>query len=163
MVAHLLLALLGAVDALSAQTRAAASVEVTGEMPRPFRLTAETLSVLGPTEVVAADHGEEHRYRGVPLRAVLERGGVELGGALRGPKLAAYVLIEAADGYRVIFSLASLDEAFGGQRIFLVDRADDRALGPEEGPFRIVVPGDERPARWARQVVRISVHSPPGG
>lgn len=157
-----LVALCGAAHPVRAQ--APASVEIAGEMPRPYRLTSETMSALGPAEVAAREHGGDlHRYRGVPLRAVLERGGVEFGGALRGPKLATYVLIEAADGYRVTFSLASLDEAFGAQKVFLADRMDDQPLMPEQGPFRLVVPGDERPARWARQVVRITVQSPPGG
>ena len=62
---------------------------------------------------------------------------------------------EAADGYRVVFSL---DEA--GARtpptLLLADRHNGQPLSPDEGAFRIIGP-DARHSRWIRQVVRISV------
>jgi hypothetical protein len=62
-------------------------------------------------------------------------------------------LIEAADGYRVVFALAEIDPAFATREIILADERDGKLLDAKEGPLRIVAPGDRRPARWARQVV----------
>ena len=41
------------------------------------------------------------------------------------------------------------------------DVAHGRPLAPDQGPYRLVVRGDERPARWARPIIRISVQAPP--
>ena len=50
-------------------------------------------------------------YEGVLLPDLLRAAGVTLGKELRGPLLAAYVLAEAADGYRVIYSIGEIDPA----------------------------------------------------
>lgn len=39
----------------------------------------------------------------------------------------------------------------------LADAKDGRPLAADEGPYRLIVPGEKRPARWARQIARISV------
>jgi hypothetical protein len=59
----------------------------------------------------------------------------------------------------VVYALAEFDEAFNGRTILLVDREDGHVLGDGMGPVRIVVPGDKRPARWARMVTSLDVLS----
>jgi hypothetical protein len=39
----------------------------------------------------------------------------------------------------------------------VADSRDGAALGPAEGPWRLVVPDEKRPARWARQVKAITL------
>ena len=34
---------------------------------------------------------------------------------------------------------------------------DGKALDARGGPFRVVVPGDKRPARWIRQVTTLKI------
>jgi hypothetical protein len=63
----------------------------------------------------------------------------------------------AADGYQVVFSLTELDAAFGGRNVVLVDRQDGHPLSQKDGPLRLVVGGDKRPARWIREVETIEV------
>jgi len=36
-------------------------------------------------------------------------------------------------------------------------KRDGKPLDGKEGPFRIVAPGDQRPARWIRQVANMKV------
>jgi len=67
------------------------------------------------------------------------------------------VIIEAADGYKVAFALAELDSAFTSSKAILADKRDGKPLSVKEGPFRIVVPSDKRPARWVRQVTALRV------
>jgi len=100
-------------------------------------------------------------YDGVPLAALLERAGVTFGATLRGARLATYVVVDAADGYRSVFAIAELDSAFADKQILLVDRKDGAALSADEGPLRVVVPDEKRPARWVRQVTGIRVLSAP--
>jgi hypothetical protein len=66
-------------------------------------------------------------------------------------------LVEAADGYKIVFAIAEFDPAFAVREILLADKRDGKPLDAKEGPFRIVAPGDKRPARWARQVSTLRV------
>jgi len=77
--------------------------------------------------------------------------------ALRGSQLTKIVLITAADGYRVAFTLAEFDPAFGNARVILADTRDGKPLDAKEGPFRLIVEGDKRPGRWIRQITRIEL------
>ncbi len=80
---------------------------------------------------------------------------------LPGAQLARYVLVDARDGYRVLYSLAELDPGTGKRRVLLVDRCNGAALGQEDGPLRLIAPEDARPARWVRQVKSITVVTAP--
>jgi DMSO/TMAO reductase YedYZ molybdopterin-dependent catalytic subunit len=62
------------------------------------------------------------------------------------------VLAEAADGYKVAYSLAELDEQFGGRRVIVALSQNDAPLPDAEGPLRVVVPGETHHARWIRQL-----------
>jgi hypothetical protein len=57
----------------------------------------------------------------------------------------------------VVFALAELDPGLGGRSVLLADRRDGSPLGPTEGPLRLVIPDEKRPARWARQVRTIRI------
>jgi hypothetical protein len=96
------------------------------------------------------------RYEGVALAGVLRSAGVR-SDSLRGPALATRLVIEATDGYRIVLALSDLDPSLGAKRILLADRVDGKALPADEAPWRLIIVGDLRPSRSARQVVRIRV------
>ena len=96
-------------------------------------------------------------YEGVTLGAILEHAGVPRGEKLRGPGLRAIVVITATDGYKVVFTVAETDPAFNDRLIILADKKDGKPLPEKEGPFRIVVPAEKRPARWIRNVKTIAI------
>jgi DMSO/TMAO reductase YedYZ molybdopterin-dependent catalytic subunit len=136
----------------------AQTITVGGAVPQPYTLTDSVLATLPHVEVKAADHGQpEATYDGVTLRDVVARAGAPAGMALRGPALATYVLCTAADGYHVVFALAELDSAFADRTVLVAMHKNGQPLGDHDGPFRIVVPGDQRPARWLRQLTMITV------
>ena len=85
--------------------------------------------------------------------------GVARGDTLRGKQLALYVRASAADGYRAVFALAELDPGFRTDVPIVSARCDGHALDANDGPLRIVVPGDLRPARWVRQLTALDVLS----
>lgn len=133
-------------------------VEIRGNVPTPRSVTAQDLAALPKQTVKASDHGRPPaEYEGVRLIDVLQLAGVEVGSKLRGPRLAEAVLVEARDGYRVVFALAELDSAFTSKQVLLVNKQDGAALDAEAGPWRLVVADEKRPARWIRQVSKISV------
>jgi hypothetical protein len=123
-------------------------------VPRPFTLTAADFAQLARAEVkTEGGHGSPlATFSGVPLRAVLTRGGVAEGSAIRGKLAANAIVVEALDAYRATFALAESDTAFTNRVILLADRIDGKPLTAEYGPYQIIVPGEKRHARWVRQV-----------
>ena len=142
-----------------AQT-APTDLRITNSSGTSVTMTATEFGKLPRTEHRAKDYdGQEHTYTGVSLNTLLQRVSAPLGGQLRGKALASYLLVEATDGYRVVFALPELDSLFTKQVIFLADRRDGQPLPPEQAPYRIVVPQETKQARWVRQVKTLTVQS----
>jgi DMSO/TMAO reductase YedYZ molybdopterin-dependent catalytic subunit len=133
-------------------------LSVEGEVIRPLRLTVDDLMKFKPSEVKGKDKdGNEHAFTGVRLVDVLDSAGVTLGSKLRGKNLAKYILVKAADGYQVIYSLPEVDPEFPGQTDLLAYQVDGHPLPKGEGPFRMVAPGDKKQARWIREITVIKI------
>lgn len=153
-----LLAALAVVACLALPSAAKAQgIAVQNESGATVRLTATDLAALPHRAVSVDDHGKSVIVEGVPLPQVLEKGGVTFDTSRHGKNLTRCLLVEAADGYRVVFALPELDPAFTDRVILLADRADGQPLDAKTGPFRIVVPGEKRMARWVRQVTALKV------
>lgn len=99
-------------------------------------------------------------YSGYSLASLLRSAGVRTD-SLRGPALATRIVIESSDGYRVVLALADLDPTLGSKRMIIADRMNGQPLPVSDAPWRLIVTGDQRPARSARQVLRIRVASEP--
>jgi hypothetical protein len=136
----------------------AAVLRVVGLDGNEVRITADQWAALPRESLDVIDHGgSPARFEGVSGREVLKLANAPLGKELRGPNLAVFVLAEAADGYRVVYSLAEFDSGFKDATILVADKKDGKALSTEEGPLRIVVPGEKRPGRWARQLISLKI------
>jgi hypothetical protein len=59
--------------------------------------------------------------------------------------------------HQVVFALSEFDPGFADRVILLADRRDTHPLSAPEGPFRIVVPGEKRHARWVREVIDLDI------
>ena len=105
------------------------------------------------------DQGNRTTYEGVPLIQILRRVDPTGRRDVRHKQVAIYLLVSASDGYRAVFALPELDPAFTERRILLVDRRDGKDLSAVEGPFRIIVPGEKRHARWVRNVTSLALKS----
>lgn len=135
----------------------AQEIAVQNQSGAVVKVTASEIAALPRQTVSVDDHGKAVTFEGVPLRLLLEKAGVTFGDTLRGARLSTCLLVEAADGYRVVIALPELDPAFTDRVILLVDRADGHPLDSKQGPFRIVIPGEKRMARWVRQVTALKV------
>lgn len=143
---------------LHAQTPGEAGIKISGEVSSPFIFKASDLQQLKRTEVTRKDKdNKDHVYSGVSLSTLLSRAGVTLGAALRGENLTKYVLAEASDGYQVAFSLAELDPEFTDRLVIVADKMDGKALPVADGPFRIIVQDEKKPARCMKQVISIII------
>ena len=127
-------------------------------LPTPFHLVinASTLAGLPRKTVSATDEGgHTNTYSGIALRDVLTRAGVPTGNAVRGRLLASYVAVGAADHYRALFSIAELEPSMNDRVVLIAESRDGQPLPANAGPFRLIVPGEKREARWVRQVTDV--------
>lgn len=157
---------LAACEKILAQSRPAASpapsassgLLVTGAVAQDLKLSLDDLKKLPRKSVGTKGHDNQmHQYDGVPVGALLAKAGVPQGSALRGKSMALMVIAEASDGYRAVFSLTELDDDFAGETVLIVDSSDGQPLGPDQGPLRLVVPGDKRQGRWVRMLKSLTV------
>ncbi len=133
-------------------------VSISGDVEHPLKLTQADFAKLPRKAVRAKDHGgKESEFEGVMLVDVLSLAGVKFGDQLRGPNLAKYLIVEAADGYKAVFALPELDPAFTDRMVILANKRDGKPLAETEGPYRIVITDEKRQGRWVRQVVALLI------
>ena len=149
--------LIAVVFALFTVTVCAQTLTVIDADDHTTTFTAARIAAMSHVTVNALDHDAPAQFSGVAMSELLSAAGIPVGDKLRGPRMADVVLVEAADGYKVVFALAEFDPAFATRDIILADKRDGKPLDAKEGPYRIVVPGDKRPARWIRQVTGMKV------
>jgi len=150
-----LAALASALAALPALHAAAQSVTVSGLDGRAQTFSAQQLAALPQEQITLKAHGASHIYQGPALLTLLTAVGGPTGEALRGQDMADVVLVSASDGYGVALSLTEIDPSIRGEKVILADAADGKPLDAMEGPLRLVVEGDARPARSARMVTNV--------
>lgn len=155
----LVILLAGCSFSLFAQTNTEPpSIKVSGEVTKPLKLTAADLAKMKRVSVNLRDRdGKDHSFTGVSMPDILNLAGVTTGSQLRGENLSKYMLAKCADGYQVLFSLAEVDTAFNERIMILADESDGKPLPANRGPFRLVVPGEKKPARSCYQVIEFVI------
>ncbi len=121
----------------------------------PAQIDAALLGDLPVLEAKLTAHGMTVTCTGPALSAVLGKLGYPAGEKLGGPALAQGVVIRAKDGYAVLLSLGEIDATLGNTSAIIATQCDGKPLDDTVGPYRLILPGEARPARSARQVVRI--------
>lgn len=134
---------------------------MTAPAHEPLRLSANELK--GMTRITVTFHNShtnaDETYAGVRLAELLAKVGAPLGDGLRGKALASYVVATGSDGYRSVLSLGEIDPAFHPGEVVVADTMDSKPLDAHNGPFKLVVTEDKRPARSVRNLVQIEMKS----
>ncbi|RUL61458.1 molybdopterin-binding protein [Dyella dinghuensis] len=132
-------------------------VRVIADGKAPITLDHTALAAMPRVSVTASAHHEApSRWQGVSLQSILQKVDAPSGEKLRGHAMTTIVRVTASDHYQIVFSLAELDPMLGNEQAMLADTQDGHPIA-KDGPYRIVVPGDKRPARWIRSVTTIEV------
>ena len=136
----------------------ASTLKVVGEVLTPLTLTPSDLAGMPRTDDSAKDkQGVMHHYSGVAISDILNKAGVTTGTQLRGKNMAKYLLVSCADGYQVVFSLAELDSSITDRVVILADQEEGKPLAAGIGPFRLIVPGEKKPARNCFRVTTMAI------
>jgi DMSO/TMAO reductase YedYZ molybdopterin-dependent catalytic subunit len=143
-------------------------IRVGGQVAQASDWTAARLEKELATDmqtVQFTSHGQQHAAKCVSLLDLLKAAGVETDLKM-GPKvdpkeknyaLRLMVIVAGRDGYTAAFSLGELLPDVGHEDAWLAVEVDGKALGDADGPARLIVPGDAKPARWVRGVGTISI------
>ena len=144
-------------------TTGADHLSVGGNVPKPFTLSLDDLRKVPHKTIQVMDThaNKQETFEGVLLADLLKQAGAPQGEQIRGALMTTYVIAEGSDGYRALFSLAEIDSAFEDSDVIVADRMDGAPIAGDEGPLRLVVPNDKRPARWVRMLESITVGDVP--
>jgi hypothetical protein len=142
---------------LSAAVAQCQELTVETEAGKPTVLTKSDIESLPRVKVTTHEGDTSVTFEGIALKAVLEKAGLEFGHSMRGKRLASCLLVQAADGYRVVIALPEIDPDFTDKQIVLAFLQDGKPLDAKAGPYRIVIPDEKRMARWVRQVTKLKI------
>jgi hypothetical protein len=150
------------VSALLAGTAAAQSSGERGALivsrgDKTETVTAAQFAAMPHVRVQVTQHDQSHDFEGVPVAALVAKVGADVSQPLRGKDLSAAIRVTAADGYQVVLALSEIDPATRKSVVLLADRDGGKPLDAANGPWRLVVSDDIRPARSARQVQKIEI------
>ena len=116
--------------------------------------TVASLAALPHKQITVTDEHSKANvtYSGVPLMDLLIRLGVPE--KTHGAGLRTYLVVEGADGYRVVYSLAEVNPAIREAPVLLADTLDGKPLA---FTFQLVAQADKGQSRWVRGVAAIDV------
>ena|SRR5215467_10456846 len=98
-------------------------------------------------------------YSGVRVADLLTKVGAPLGNDLRGNALANYIVATGSDGYQAVIALGEVDPAFHPGEVLVADSMNGKPLDEHNGPLKLVVTEDKRPARSVRNLTTIELKS----
>ncbi len=116
---------------------------------------AALLQGLPTVDATLVAHGTTQHCTGPTLASVLAKLGYPAGEKLGGKALAGGVVARASDGYAVLLSLGEIDATLGNETAIIATTCDGKALDDNEGPYRLILPNEKRPARSVRQLVSL--------
>lgn len=118
------------------------------------------------TTISYSAHDGKHTSTAVPLAALLKATGAQtqlaqppkgVDARNKHSEMHYTVIVEGRDGYFALFSIAELMSDLGNRHVYLALDADGKPFSDAEAPMKLVVPEDEKPARWVHSVQTISL------
>jgi len=100
---------------------------------------------------------QRHIFRGVPLNALLQAAGPQLGPER--DAAGAYVVVTGRDGYSAVVAFGEYAPRLGAERILVAWERDGALLPPGQAPAQLVVPDDQRAERAVWGIARIELRS----
>ena len=122
-------------------------------------LTGDMIKTM-PHQTITIQNGHTNAsetYSGVPLVTLLQAAGAPVGKDVHGKALSEYVVATGADGYKAVIALAEAEPDFHPGQILVADELAGKALDAKEGPFKLVVSEDKRPARSVHNLVKLEL------
>jgi hypothetical protein len=130
---------------------------IIGPAGKTVVVTPQLLAGLDRAEATMINHGASHTYEGVRLTELLRLVDAPTGARIHAEADRDYLVVTGGDGFRAVYSLAETDGSVQRHPVILADKMDGAPLTPHDAPYRLVVDGDQKPARSVYAVARIEV------
>ncbi|HWF77586.1 MAG TPA: molybdopterin-dependent oxidoreductase [Caulobacteraceae bacterium] len=130
---------------------------VVGPTGKSIVVTPKLLEGMDREQATMINHGQSHTYEGVLLTELLRLVGAPTGARLHAGADRNYLVVTGGDGFRAVYSLAETDGSVQRRPVILADKMDGAPLIPHDAPYRLVVDGDQKPARSVYAVSKIEV------
>jgi DMSO/TMAO reductase YedYZ molybdopterin-dependent catalytic subunit len=130
---------------------------IIGPAGKRLVITPAVLADLDRAQATMINHGASHTYEGVRLTELLRLVDAPTGARSHADADRDYLVVTGGDGFRAVFSLAETDRSVQKRDVILADRMDGAPLLAHDAPYRVVVDGDQKPARSVYAVSRIEV------
>jgi DMSO/TMAO reductase YedYZ molybdopterin-dependent catalytic subunit len=162
----LILLLLPSVQA--AEPENSKAIHVAGAIDKPSNWTVDRLkSELGSDmkKLHYSSHGQPHVSNSVPLLSLLKQCGAAVEMKMdpsadpqtknRPVRLA--IVVRGRDGYTATIGMAELLPDIGNREAWLALDMDGQPLAEKDGPVKLIIPSDLKPARWIHEIATITV------
>jgi len=136
-------------------------VVIYGDEDETLAISRGELERMPSITVEASFHdGRSATFEGVRIRDLLTLAGAPT--HVQGPELLRFLVVEATDGYRALFSRSEVEPDFRAEPPILAYRENGRPIDPKFGPLQVIVPDELRHVRWVRQVecIRLATWQP---
>ncbi len=130
---------------------------IIGPTGKTIVVTPKLLADLDRAEAVMINHSISHTYEGVRLTELLRLVDAPTGARIHAEADRDYLVVTGGDGFRAVYSLAETDGSVQRHPVILADKMDGAPLIPHDAPYRLVVDGDQKPARSVYAVAKIEV------
>jgi hypothetical protein len=124
-------------------------------------LSVSDLSKLPQQTVKVTDHGTPATFEGVLLSDVLSKVSGPTGEPFNKTVASYYLIAEAHDGYKAVFTWAEIDPTFADRTVYVVTKREGNPLTAKDGPYELIVPGERRFSRWVRQLKLLRIEPLP--
>ena len=139
------------------------TITLTGLLERPGPVDTAAFAADDLVDVVTDDvagHGgsrvASRAYAGMRVYDLLDAAGIRPDPVRHEDFLSKIVVARGADGYPVVIAGGEIEPRFRATQMIAATRRDGAPLG-DEGPVRLVVPGDGGPGRWVRGLVSLEL------
>jgi DMSO/TMAO reductase YedYZ molybdopterin-dependent catalytic subunit len=134
-----------------------AETVIVGPTGKTIKVTPQLLAGLDRAEATMINHGASHTYEGVRLTELLRLVDAPTGARIHADADRDYLVVTGGDGFRAVYSLAETDGSVQRHPVILADKMDGAPLTAHDAPYRLVVDGDQKPARSVYAVSKIEV------
>jgi DMSO/TMAO reductase YedYZ molybdopterin-dependent catalytic subunit len=143
--------------AAAAPSYTPAETLIIGPTGKRIVITPKLLEGLDRAEATMINHGASHTYEGVRLTELLRLVDAPTGARIHADADRDYLVVTGGDGFRAVYSLAETDGSVQRHPVILADKMDGGPLIAHDAPYRLVVDGDQKPARSVYAVAKIEV------
>ena len=134
----------------------AQSVVVKGPHGRVETVSAADIRAMHRASVTVP-YGDKATFTGAVIGDLLAEVGAPSDVRLHGPPVNQIVIVTGRDGFTTVLSLAETEKSFRTEPIILADQENGKPLDAKQGPYRLVIGGELKPARSVYAVIEVEL------